>query len=227
MMYIEGNKIRKRIMLFCISIVAILLVPLAFQAVQEDRRIGVKLGIVNVDDEVGAAVVMGGMADLGNLAPGLKLEGGLEFWHKKCNRSPELDCSYTEIGLDVTVKHYFFLPESTFKPYGGGGLGIHILRKDFSSFGSKPPPSYLHSSSSNDLVLHIVGGTEYPLASNLTGFEELKYSVGGWDYFGLFVGLKVGFHSKEAPQISRSVGSLVAKKEESLPNDLYCSVYDF
>jgi len=179
-----------------ILISIILLVSPSSQAAQEVREVGLKLGMVNVEGSIGTVVLLGGTIDLGRITPNLQLEGGLEFWHKGYDCSPELGYSYTDFGIDATVKHYFPLPESSLKPYCGGGLGIHILRRNFHWCASQLPPSHLHNYTSNELVLHITGGAEYPLGSNLTGFGELKYSTGGWDYFGLLLGLKFGLPSK-------------------------------
>ncbi len=175
------------------ALVLLVLFPLSTLAGQDEVEVGFRLGLANVEGEIGTAIVVEGMADLMTIAPGWKLEGGVEFWHKEYELSPELSYSYTVVGLDVRAKRYFPLSGSLFKPFCGGGLGIHVQRRSKEQFG--PPPPYPHHNSSNKLVLHIVGGGEYPLTANLSGLCELKYSFGGWSYFGLFLGLKFGIHS--------------------------------
>jgi hypothetical protein len=41
------------------------------------------------------------------------------------------------------------------------------------------------------VAIHIVGGMEYQLSKGRTGFAEIKFSTGGWDYTALFVGMKL------------------------------------
>jgi hypothetical protein len=145
-------------------------------------RIGAKIGFVSPEGTIGSAFGIGGSVELGRISPSFRTEGNIELWHK--SRSI-YNWSYTDFCIDTTSKYDITLSQNQMVPFVGGGLGIHILRW---GYGESNP--VVQSNISTDLAIHIVGGMEYKFSDGKTGFVEAKLSAGGWDYTGLFVGMK-------------------------------------
>jgi opacity protein-like surface antigen len=53
------------------------------------------------------------------------------------------------------------------------------------------------SDSENKLEFHFVGGAEYPINPQLTGYAELRYDSGDCDIMGIYVGVNYALSSQK------------------------------
>ena len=168
--------------LFCLSTIVL------GQAAFGLKGVGGHLGYVIPEDPIENTIGFGAQADLGTITKDVHLTALLQIWSKsyKAGVPSYGEADWTEIVIGASAK-YFFEVKSAVKPYIGGGLNFTIGRSkwEFSYLGYK----YEESDSETDLGLHILGGAEYPLSPELTGFAELLYHLNGADYFGIFIGV--------------------------------------
>ena len=143
---------------------------------------GAKIGFVSPESGIGGTVGFGAVADLGTITKSLYLRADLDFWSK----SESAAVSYSELVLGAHVLYYFPMENATFKPYAGGGI-------NFSRSSAKvdlgPYFGGSTSSSSTDIGFDVVGGADYPISPNMTGFVQVKYHADGFDYLGIFGGV--------------------------------------
>ena len=153
--------------------------------------VGGRLGFVMPEGDIDNTLGFGLNADLGTLMPELTLNAYLDFWTKGYDVGAYYEWSWTSIGIAAIVKYQFAM-EGNMKPYAGGGLGFNI--STWSSDYSGPTyPGWTGdldtSDSEFDVALHFLGGASMPLSPNLDGFAELRYTIDGADYFGIYVGV--------------------------------------
>jgi opacity protein-like surface antigen len=158
--------------------------------------IGGKVGLIMPEGGIDNAIGFGAVADLGTFTMSsvgdIALGASLDYWAKNYSQSSTWDWTWSVISIAAYGK-YFFPMESSFKPYAGLGLGFDISK--WKSEYNGPDPGFgfnssLDGSESNfDLALHLVGGATYKLSPTLDGFVEAKYTTGGIDYFGIYVGV--------------------------------------
>lgn len=152
--------------------------------------IGGKLGFILPEDPIDNTLGFGAVADLGSISM-VKVYGYLDFWSKSYSEATYYDFSWSVISI-AAIGKYYFESKSDFKPYAGAGLGFDISRwkSDYTGPDYGGLFSNLNTSESNlDLAIHLLGGASYKLSPTLDGFAEVKYTVGGIDYLGIYAGV--------------------------------------
>lgn len=147
--------------------------------------IGAKIGYISPSDNIESTIGFGVVADLGTVSNNLHLRAGLDYWSKSYGSAlGGGSVSFSEMVLGAQVLYYFPAKNSSFMPYAGGGL-------DFTRGSAKVDLGPYGSSSSSDTKIgfDLVGGADYPLSPQMTGFAELKYHADGTDYFAVFGGV--------------------------------------
>ena len=129
----------------------------------------------------------GGVADLGWLTPQIGLEADLLYWSKSYNSGyfyETYNVSYSQFSIDALAKYYFEQKKgSKFHPYAGGGLGLGFWKVSY--------PESAHFAggvSGTDIVISLLAGSKMALSPKMDGFAEVRYSLGGYDFWGLFAG---------------------------------------
>jgi len=156
--------------------------------------VGGEVGYVNPDFGE-STIAFGGRADLGTIVkPNLGIVAELLYWSKGYD-SGYYSWSYSSFYINALGKWSFGAPGAKLNPYAAAGLGM-VFGKSKSEY-SGPTYGYALSSydtdvSNTDIVIHILGGASYLLSANLAGFAEFRYTLGGWDMWGIFVGVMYG-----------------------------------
>ncbi len=152
------------------------------------KGVGAKVGLFGPEGGIGSAIGFGGVVDLGWITPQIGLEADVLYWGKSYNEgyySSTYDVKYSEFSINVMGKYYFEQKKgSKIKPYAGAGLGMAFWKVSW------PHVPYWGDISSNgsDVTVNAVGGAKMVLSPKVDGFAEFRYSLGGWDFWGIFVG---------------------------------------
>ena len=153
------------------------------------NAVGGRIGFIMPEDPIDNTFGFGLNADLGTLMPNLTLHAYLDYWSKGYDVT-YYEWSWSVIGLGAIAK-YEFAMEGNIKPYAGGGLGFNIGK--WSSKYTGPTSPFLTdveaSESETDIGIHLLGGAKMPLSPKMDGFAELKYTIDGADYLGIYVGV--------------------------------------
>lgn len=174
--------------------VLLLCVLVSVSAAQTDiglKGIGGRLGFIMPESGIDNTIGLGANADLGSISM-FKVYAYLDYWSKSYEESNVWEWRWSVISL-AAIGKYFFEIEGDFEPYAGAGLGFDISswKSEYTGpatgFGFED--DWESSDSEFDLALHLLGGATYALTPTLDGFAELKYTTGGIDYFGIYVGV--------------------------------------
>jgi len=152
--------------------------------------VGGMLGYVSPESNIGSTIALGARADLGTIfKPNIRLIGEVAYWSKGYDVG-SWNWSYSQLYISALAKYRFAKSGSKLVPYAGGGLGFVFGKVKTEYKGpSSPYYSFDNTSSSNtDLGIHAMGGVDYTLSPNLTGFAEFRYCTDGADFWGIFVG---------------------------------------
>ena len=173
-------------------VILIVLTMATFAFAQADiglKAIGGKVGYVMPEGSIENTIGLGVVADLGAITDAIHLDAIIEYWGKSYGVGSHWDWTYTNIIIGGIGKYYFEM-DAEFKPYAGAGLGL-VIGSVSSDYSGPYSEYYTDTSESNtDLFLVLCGGADYPLSDSMTGFAELKYTIGGIDYFAIFAGVK-------------------------------------
>lgn len=146
------------------------------------KGIGGLLGYIDPDIRE-TTFAFGPRADLGTIfSPNVGFFADLLYWGKSYG-DDGFDWKFSSIYITALAKYYFGDPEGDFKPYGAGGLGMVFFRSTWDN------PLGDDTTTSSDLAIHLIVGAEKAFSAELTGFAEFRYIFGGWDLWGIFVGL--------------------------------------
>jgi len=141
------------------------------------RSVGVDAGYVDPDNVPGT-VGFGAFANLGNLSPDVRLEPHLGYWSK----SQDMDgdkASISDIALSARALYMFHGTSPKFRPYAGGGLGLHMVhaKVDIAAQdlgGGVIIPAMSASDTQTKLGLDLVGGFQTPLSQK----NDFKFDLG-------------------------------------------------
>jgi len=156
------------------------------------KGVGGKLGYIMPDNDIENTIGFGLIADLGQYNDNISLDAYVDYWGKSYDVGAS-EWSWSVISI-AAIGKYAFESSGSFQPYAGGGLGLDIGRSEWKYTGpTSPNPlyniDYDGSSSDSDLAIHLVGGATMELSEGLEGLAEVKYTIGGADYFGIYVGV--------------------------------------
>ena len=157
----------RRILLLC---VLALLAPAAANAAVAVTGFGPRIGISSNPDQV----VFGGQMQIGDIAPSLTFDPGLEFGFGD---------DVTTIAFNFDLKYHFALQTSQWKPYVGLGIGVDIFSFDL------PPP--LRDESITETGGNAIIGVGVPTRAGSNFFTEARVGIGdlpdlkimaGWNF---------------------------------------------
>ncbi|GEM_PF-1097070 len=151
----------------------------------------------------GMAFGFGARANLGTIGEKIGFGAEFKYWSKG---EEEKGFGYTakltvsSIHINALAHYNFTSVGGGIRPYAGAGLGLVIGKvKSEATFtsmaNSRPgvrssvPASSSYSESETDLAIALRGGIDYDLSDNLTLNAEFRYSIGGWDYWGILCGV--------------------------------------
>lgn len=146
-----------------------------------------KLSIVLPEGAADNTLGLGVVGDLGSVVPQvpeLKGEVSADFW-RYSHDITYYKWSWSSITFNGTAKYHFPLA-GKMSPFAGGGVGLVFSRwshhwQDHEFYWVISPTK--NSDTDVDLGLHLVGGIDIPVGSNMKFTGELKYSIGGTDTF--------------------------------------------
>lgn len=187
----------KKVMLYSTLMLFIFVISASAQLNFGLNGIGGKVGFVMPSSGIDNTIGFGAVADLGTLTIGsfgdIALGAHLDYWGKKYSANSYLDWKWSVISIAALGKYYFPMEGSNFRPYAGVGLGFDISKwkskYNGPDLGYGFNTNYNDSASNFDLALHLIGGASMAVSPTLDGFAEVKYTTGGIDYFGIYVGV--------------------------------------
>jgi opacity protein-like surface antigen len=179
-----------------ISICTVLLVisaaagPAVGQSEIGFKGVGGKLGFVSPEN-LDSAFGFDALCDLGTLAPNWHLEGGLDYWSKSSGNAYVGDFSFRDLAIGAMTKYYFGQEGSKFRPYAGGGLGVHMLKSTVSNSGGNydnydnnyygkamvGPAGNEDSRSATKIGLDLAGGGRYEASPKVDVLGEIRYRM--------------------------------------------------
>lgn len=158
------------------------------------KGVGGRLGfIMPTEGQIDNTLGFGFQANLGSITPKILLDAYVDYWAKGYDVT-YYKWTWSTFGIAAIAKYKIEM-EGNIHPYAGGGLGLIISKGSGKYTG---PQSSLFgqyidnadvSNSSTDVAIHLVGGASMTLSPKMDGFAEVKYTLGGIDNFGIFVGV--------------------------------------
>ena len=124
-----------------------------------DTSFGVRAGFSSSPDQL----VLGGQLSVGEVAPNLSFDPNVELGFGD---------NATIISFNLDMHYHFDISSSTWKPYMGGGAGIHHIQFDL-------PPGFVDESVTKVAGSFILGAG-VPTRSGSRFFTELKVGLGDW-----------------------------------------------
>ncbi len=157
--------------------------------------IGPMIGYVSPEN-IDGTIAFGARADLGSISK-FGFMADVLFWSKGQKETSvyySYEYSYSSFYVTALGKYSFGDPNAQLRPYTAAGLGFCFSKVSadehymvVKSLPSATSPMSL-SDSNTDLCIHLIGGVDYQLSPQLTGFAEFRYMLGGWDTWGIFAG---------------------------------------
>lgn len=129
------------------------------------KGVGAKFGVVNPDD-MDATAGFGAFVDLGTVDR-VRLIPYLDYWSQN-ETSPGTETTFSDLTLGMRG-HYEFPVNSSFQPYAGLGLGIHVMNSEFTS------GTTVVDDSATELGMDIGGGVLTDLSPRFGILGELWY----------------------------------------------------
>ena len=153
--------------------------------------VGATVGYANPDFGE-STIAFGARADLGTIFnPNVGFIAELLYWSKGYDVS-YYEWSYSSIYINALGKYSFGDPEASFVPYAAAGLGVCFGKSKSEWKGEALPFGYEYetvSVSNTDIAIHVVRGVDYRFPPSLKAFAEFRYTLGGWDFWGVFGGV--------------------------------------
>ncbi len=153
------------------------------------KAMGGTVGLVSPESG-DATAGFGAFADLGTLAPQVRLTTHLDYWSHSEDAFGGASASVSDLALSARGTYLFSVASPRIQPYAGVGLGLHFL-----SAKVEVPGFLAVESSDTKLGLELGGGFEAPMGPKTAFLGELWYGVvSDFNQLALRVGLsyKVG-----------------------------------
>jgi hypothetical protein len=187
----EEKKMKKQIVVIATLAVCLVLGTAAFAKSNIGfKGVGAKIGFISPEAGIGSTIGFGAVVDLGTITPEIALSGDVMYWSKS-HTEFEAKYAYSQIYISGTAKYFFNTSKGAkFMPYAGAGLEF-VIGKSKYEYSGPYADIYTHnwSTSNSELGFHIVGGAKYPLDASKYVFAEARYSMGGFNMFGIFGGI--------------------------------------
>jgi|GEM_PF-605128 len=137
------------------------------------RSLGVDAGFVdpsNVDGTFG----FGAFANMGNLSQDVRLQPHIGYWSKS-QEFGGAKASVSDIAFSTRALYMFHGTSPKFRPYAGGGVGVHFVKaKAETTF---PPPGMSATDTSTKLGLDMGGGFTTPLSEKADFCVDMWYTA--------------------------------------------------
>ena len=174
----------RRLVFPMIFLALVLASALAAPAAHAEAKLGIKgIGahLDYVDPEgLDGVIGVGGLVELGTIAPRVHLEGNVDIWSKS-NTVFSVKTTIRDIAFGGTVTYYFLgEADSPVQYYAGGGLALHMVHAKVS--GSYYVPEYYPysteaSNTDTKLGIDLAGGARYALSGPFQVLGELRYRL--------------------------------------------------
>lgn len=152
------------------------------------KGIGGAIAYVNPEG-VDATIGLGALADLGDIAPRIRMESRLDFW----SHSEEVfgaKASIRDITLGARGKYMLEVKNPKYQPYVGAGLGLHFLHAEVTVPAQGGFPAMTADDSQTKLGLDIGGGVMTAVTPQMNLMGEMWFGiVSDVSQFSLRVGL--------------------------------------
>ena len=174
---------KSRVVILGTFVIFLLLVSSVFGQIGF-KGIGATVGYIFPEDPIESTIALGARADLGTIFnENMRLMGEFLYWSKGWDEA-DFEWSWSQIYITALTKYSFAQPGATLIPYAGGGLGFVIGKSEWDT----NVPGLSGDESETDLAIHLLGGIDYLLSPQMTGYAELRYTLDYPDFFGIFVG---------------------------------------
>ena len=159
------------------------------------RSIGVDAGYVdpeNVDGTFGFGV----FSNMGNLSQDVRLQPHISYWSKSEEFAGD-KATISDIAFSTRALYMFHGTSPKFRPYAGGGLGLHFVKAKAEFTG---PPAMEASDTSTKLGLDFGGGFTTPLSDRADFCVDTWYTAtSDVGHFSLKAGVSFDLgHSSES-----------------------------
>ncbi len=156
------------------------------------QSVGGRIGLVLPEGDIDNALALCLNASLGNISPAITLHGYCDFWTSQY-RVSDYDWRWLVLSL-AGIGKYQIPMQGKIKPYVGGGFSFSLERRSSQYTGTNTPAANAADStetSANKLnaAIHLLGGAAVSISPKLDSFAELKYTIDGADYLGIYVGV--------------------------------------
>ncbi len=156
------------------------------------NRLGVEAGLVD-PEAVGSTLGFGAFADLGTLAPDVRLSSHLGYWSKSENDFGA-EASLRDISVGARARYMFHVTSPKFQPYAGAGLGLHFFHTkvqtpDMDLGGGFIIPGFTAEDSATKVGLDLGGGVVTPLSPKTDLLVDFWYTVADIDQLSMKAGL--------------------------------------
>ena len=135
------------------------------------KAAGVELGIVSTEN-LSATPEFGAFADLGTLAPNIRLMSHLELWSHSEDMPFGGTATFGDVALRVRGEYEFVTSSPRVQPFVGAGLGLHFLHAKV-----EDPLFGTADDSSTKLGLDLGGGFVSPVNPKVNFIGEGWYGV--------------------------------------------------
>jgi opacity protein-like surface antigen len=135
------------------------------------RSVGVQVGMVSPENS-DATIGFGGLADLGTLAPNLRITSHLDFWSKSQDSPLGGSASVGDVTLSARGEYQFPVTNTRLQPFAGAGLAMHFLHAKV-----EVPGFLTAEDSSTKLGLDLGGGLAMPVSPRTEFRSEVWYGI--------------------------------------------------
>ena len=181
----------KRSILFALAAIAFCTVTVQNASAQSDfgfKKLGVAVGFVDPEGLDGT-VSIGGLADLGTIAPKFGLEAHADYWSQS-EEAFGAEASVSDFQIGMRGKYLFPVNNPKIQPFAGTGLGIHFVSAEVSIPTFPGEPGMSVEDSSTELGLELGGGMHTNLGPSTDLRTEMWFGFGSdVDQFNLRVGM--------------------------------------
>jgi opacity protein-like surface antigen len=156
------------------------------------NRLGVEAGLVD-PEAAGSTLGFGAFADLGTLAPDIRLSSHLGYWSKSENDF-DAEASVRDVSIGARARYMFHVTSPKVQPYAGAGLGLHFFHTkvavpDMDLGGGFIVPGFTVEDSATKPGLDLGGGAITPLSPRTDLFVDLWYTLADVDQLSMKVGV--------------------------------------
>lgn len=150
------------------------------------ERLGGQIGFVNPEGPFGTAIGLDLMANFGQVAENLELEGKAGYWSKG-----EGLASLRDFFVSSSVIYKFHVVMEQFTPFAGGGLSLHFMRSKSPQVG--PPGTSFISHPDTQIGIDLRGGALYLLNEQIDFLGEIQWTLGDAEQFHIKFGVLFKF----------------------------------